>query len=59
MALSAYNDATERQNLFTQTDLIWENRLGGIEQTLLFGFELGRQKSRQPATAPQPGDTGR
>jgi catecholate siderophore receptor len=47
VALSAYNDTTERQNLFTQTDLIWENRLAGVEQTLLIGFELGQQKSKQ------------
>src|SRR4051794_8476614 len=46
VSLSAYNNATKRQNLFSQTDLIWENRLGGIEQTLLFGFEVGREKSR-------------
>jgi len=44
--LSAYNDTYERRNLFSQTDLIWDGRLGGIDQTLLFGFELGRQKGR-------------
>jgi catecholate siderophore receptor len=44
--LGAYNSSTERRNLFSQTDLIWDNRLGGINQTLLFGFELGRQTSR-------------
>ena len=44
--LGAYNSSTDRSNLFSQTDLIWENRLGGIDQTLLFGFELGRQRSR-------------
>jgi catecholate siderophore receptor len=44
--LSAYNDTTTRRNLFSQTDFIWENRLGGIDQTLLFGFELGRQKGK-------------
>jgi catecholate siderophore receptor len=44
--LSAYNNANTRKNLFSQTDLVWENRLGGIDQTLLFGFEVGRQKSR-------------
>jgi catecholate siderophore receptor len=44
--LSAYNDSTRRKNLFSQTDLVWENRLGGVDQTLLLGFELGRQKSR-------------
>jgi len=45
--LAAYNDKTDRRNLISQTDLIWENRLGGIDQTLLFGFEFGRQKSKQ------------
>jgi catecholate siderophore receptor len=46
LRLAAYNDATRRKNLFSQTDLVWENRLGGIDQTFLFGFELGRQESR-------------
>ncbi|MEO7655604.1 MAG: TonB-dependent siderophore receptor [Sphingomicrobium sp.] len=41
--LSAYNDATTRRNLFSQTDLVWDNRLGGVDQTLLVGVELGRQ----------------
>ncbi|HEV2079479.1 MAG TPA: TonB-dependent siderophore receptor [Allosphingosinicella sp.] len=44
--LSAYNDTTRRKNLFSQTDLVWENRLAGIDQTLLVGFELGRQEGR-------------
>lgn len=44
--LGAYNSATRRRNFFTQTDLVWANRLGGIGQTLLFGYELSRQKSR-------------
>ena len=38
--------ANDRRNLFSQTDLVWENRLGGIDQTILFGFEVGQQKSR-------------
>ena len=46
VVLGAYNSRNDRRNLFSQTDLIWENRLGGIDQTLLFGFEVGRQKSR-------------
>ncbi len=41
--LSAYNETTRRRNLFSQTDLVWDNRLGGLDQTLLAGFELGRQ----------------
>ncbi len=46
VTLGAYNSRNDRQNLFSQTDVVWENRLGGVDQTLLFGVELGRQKSR-------------
>ena len=46
VALAGYNNRNDRTNLFSQTDLVWENRLGGIDQTLLFGFELGHEKSR-------------
>ena len=46
VTLGAYNNRSHRTNLISQTDLIWENRLGGIDQTLLVGFEVGRQKSR-------------
>jgi catecholate siderophore receptor len=46
VAVGAYNSRNDRRNLFSQTDLVWVNRLAGIDQTLLFGFELGRQKSR-------------
>ena len=46
VALAGYNNRNNRRNLFSQTDLVWENRLAGIEQTLLFGFEVGHQKSR-------------
>jgi catecholate siderophore receptor len=46
LTLSAYNDTTKRRNLFSQTDLIWQSRLGGIDQTLLLGFELGGSTGR-------------
>ena len=46
VTLQAYNNRNDRRNLFSQTDLIWENRLAGVDQTLLFGFELGHEKSR-------------
>ncbi len=46
VVLGAYNSRNDRRNLFNQTDLIWNGRLGGIDQTLLVGFEIGRQKSR-------------
>jgi len=46
VTLSGYNNRNDRRNLFSQTDLIWENRVAGIDQTLLLGFEIGREKSR-------------
>ena len=46
VTLSAYNDTTKRRNLFSQTDLILENRFAGIDQTLLFGVELGGSEGR-------------
>jgi catecholate siderophore receptor len=46
VTLGAYNNRNDRRNLFSQTDLVWENRLGGIDQTLLLGFEIGRERSR-------------
>jgi catecholate siderophore receptor len=46
VVLGAYNSRNDRSNLISQTDLVWEARLGGIEQTLLAGVELSRQSSR-------------
>jgi catecholate siderophore receptor len=46
VVLGAYNNRNDRQNLFSQNDLIWKGSLAGIDQTLLVGFEVGRQKSR-------------
>jgi catecholate siderophore receptor len=46
VTLSGYNNRNNRTNLFSQTDLVWDNRLGGIDQTLLVGFEVGRERSR-------------
>jgi len=46
VTLGAYNNRNDRDNLFNQTDLVWKNGLLGIDQTLLLGFEVGRQKSR-------------
>ncbi|MDQ3140446.1 MAG: TonB-dependent siderophore receptor, partial [Pseudomonadota bacterium] len=43
--LSAYNDSTKRENLFSQTDLVWDTELAGVDQTLLLGFEIGRQET--------------
>jgi catecholate siderophore receptor len=46
IALAGYNNRNDRKILFSQTDLMWENRLGGIDQTLLLGFEVGHENSR-------------
>ena len=43
--ISAYNDATERQNLFTQTDLLYNLSTWGVDHELMAGVEYGRQVS--------------
>jgi catecholate siderophore receptor len=43
VALSAYNNATRRRNLFNQTDLTYLRSTGRIQHTLLAGAEVGRQ----------------
>jgi len=45
VALSAYNNATKRHNLFNQTDLTYTLSTGKIRHTLLGGMELGRQST--------------
>jgi catecholate siderophore receptor len=43
VALSAYNNATKRRNLFNQTDATLLVSTGSINHSLLFGTEFGRQ----------------
>ena len=43
VALSAYNNATNRQNLFNQTDLTWVGSTGRVRHTVLVGAEAGWQ----------------
>jgi len=43
VALTAYNNATKRQNVFNQTDLTFSFFTGGIKHNVLSGMELGRQ----------------
>jgi catecholate siderophore receptor len=43
VALSAYNNATDRTNVFNQTDLTWSATTGPVRHTLLAGAEVGRQ----------------
>lgn len=44
-SLQAYQNVSPRENLFSQTDVVWKTDLGGMRHTLLAGFELGRQKT--------------
>lgn len=43
VAITAYNNATRRRNIFNQTDATFSASTGRIKHTLLFGAELGRQ----------------
>ncbi len=43
VALSAYNNATDRDNLFNQTDLVVPFTTGTVRHQILTGLELARQ----------------
>jgi catecholate siderophore receptor len=43
VALTAYNNATRRKNLFNQTDVTYQASTGAVSHTLLAGIELGNQ----------------
>ena len=43
VSISAYNNETQRLNLFNQTDATLEARTGRLGHTLLIGAEVGRQ----------------
>lgn len=43
VSISAYNNATRRENLFSQTDLVVERQTGRFGHTILAGVEIGRQ----------------
>ncbi|MQA28566.1 MAG: TonB-dependent siderophore receptor [Luteitalea sp.] len=45
VAISAYNSATTRHNLFNQTDLIVSANTGRFGHTVLLGTEFGRQET--------------
>ncbi len=44
--IGTYSSRNDRRNLISQTDLVWDGSLAGIDQTWLVGFEVGRQTSR-------------
>lgn len=43
IGVEAYADTTTRENLFTQTDLVWKTSTGSIGHVVLAGVEFGRQ----------------
>jgi catecholate siderophore receptor len=43
VTISAYNNATDRKNLFNQTDVVIRTQTGRIGHTILAGAEFGRQ----------------
>lgn len=45
VSLSAYNNATDRRNLFNQTDVVFGLATGPVRHTLLAGAEIGRQET--------------
>ncbi len=45
VSISAYNNASDRQNLFNQTDFTISRDTGKIGHSLLMGMELGRQET--------------
>jgi catecholate siderophore receptor len=57
VALTAYNNATGRLNLFNQTDVVRIARTGRVRHTVLSGAEIGRQRSRNFRNTGYFGDT--
>lgn len=45
VAITAYNNATKRRNLFNQTDVTFNASTGKVRHNLLVGAELGRQNT--------------
>src|SRR6185295_6798578 len=43
VTLTVYNNATQRDNLFNQTDVTYDVATGAVRHTLLAGTELGSQ----------------
>lgn len=45
VSLGAYNNATTRENVFNQTNLLYTLNTGPIAHTLMAGIEVGRQET--------------
>ena len=46
--VQAYFDTIFRENLFSQTDLVWKGQTGDIAHTILAGAEFGAQRTAGP-----------
>jgi catecholate siderophore receptor len=60
--IAAYNSGTKRENLFSQTDLVWKTSTGDIDHTLLAGIEFGQQvteNTRFSGSFPEAGGASR
>lgn len=42
-SLDGYRDTTDRENFIVQGNLVWDNDFGGVNNTLLLGYEYGEQ----------------
>ncbi len=58
VALNGYNNGTDRQNLFNQTDLTATITRGTLRQTLLVGAEFGTQRTENYRTTAYFGAPG-
>ncbi|MCX7195177.1 MAG: TonB-dependent siderophore receptor, partial [Proteobacteria bacterium] len=45
VAINAYNDTTQRNNFFNQTDLLFSLNTGEVKHDLVVGLELGHQET--------------
>ncbi|TXI17882.1 MAG: TonB-dependent siderophore receptor [Nitrosomonas sp.] len=45
LTLGAYNNTTDRENVFNQTNLLYSLNTGPIAHTILAGIEVGRQET--------------
>ena len=59
VALGAYNHATQRTNLFNQTDLFYTLNSGAVRHALVAGVELGRQENDNLRRSGQVGGLSR
>tara|TARA_R110002072_G_scaffold97287_6_gene213943 strand:- start:405 stop:2513 length:2109 start_codon:yes stop_codon:yes gene_type:complete len=60
--IAAYNSGTKRENIFSQTDLVWKTSSGDIAHTLLAGIEFGQQvtdNTRFSGSFPEAGGASR